>query len=352
MDLRLKVIHTTLKKAGLDGIIVSSAHNITYLTHYRSRDAYLLISQKQDIYFTDPRYTEEAGKNLKGIALKETRGSFFKLLAQACVSLGLKRVGFESSYLDFKQYQRIAEELKGKAGLFPVYGLIEEKRQIKSAEELEKIRKAAQITIEALRFIRDFIRPGIKEAEIAGELERFIRYNGGYASAFDIIVACGPNSSFPHHLTSQKRVSRGEPVLIDIGVDYEGYKSDLTRVFFSDKINSTFRKVYAIVRQAQDRAIKTIKPGVFINKVDAAARQYIARKGYGGFFSHGLGHGIGLAVHEEPRISQKEKDILKTGMVFTVEPAIYLPGRFGVRIEDMVLVTRKGCEVISGALKQ
>ena len=126
----------------------------------------------------------------------------------------------------------------------------------------------------------------------------------------------------------------------------------MTRVFFSDKINSTFRKVYSIVQKAQDRAIKAIKPGVVINKIDTAARQYIAQRGYGGFFSHSLGHGIGLAVHEEPRISQKELGILKTGMVFTVEPAIYLPGKFGVRIEDMVLVTRKGCEVISGALNQ
>jgi Xaa-Pro aminopeptidase len=353
MDLRLKKLYTGLKKAGLDGLILSSGENITYLTRHRSRDAYLLISQKQNIYFTDSRYIEEARKNLKGITLKETSGSTLKMIAQSCVSFKLGYVGFEERYLAFSQYERLKEELRGKGlELLPACGLIEKERQVKNKEELGRIKKATQITIEALRFIKDFIKPGIREAEIAGELERFIRYNGGYTSAFDIIVASGANSSFPHHLTSQKKISRGEPVLIDIGIDYEGYKSDLTRVFFSDKIDSTFRKVYSIVQKAQNRAIKTIKPGVVINKIDTAARQYIAQRGYGGFFSHSLGHGIGLAVHEEPRIAPKELGILKTGMVFTVEPAIYLPGKFGVRIEDMVLVTRKGCEVISGALNQ
>ncbi len=352
MDLRLKKLYTELKKSGLDGLIVASPENITYLTRYRSRDSYLLVSKKKNIYFTDPRYIHEARSYLKGIALKETRGQFFKMLARSCASLNLDRVGFQESCLTLSQYNILRRELKSGIELFPVSGLVEESRQIKDREELSRIRKSAQITIEALRFVRDLIRPGVKEAEIAGELERFIRYNGGYTSAFDIIVASGANSSFPHHLTSQKRINPGEPVLIDVGSDFEGYKSDLTRVFFSDKINSTFRKVYGIVQKAQDRAIRAIKPGVFINKIDAAARQYIAHRGYGGFFNHSLGHGIGLQVHEEPRISQKENNILKTGMVFTVEPAIYLPGKFGVRIEDMVLVTRKGCEVISGSLNQ
>jgi Xaa-Pro aminopeptidase len=353
MDLRLRKLYAGLKKAGLDGLIVSSGENIAYLTRHRSRDAYLLISQKKNIYFTDSRYIEEARKSLKGITLKEASGSPYKMIARSCVSSKLDCVGFEERYLTFSQYESLKKELsRGGLALLPACGLIEKERQIKNKEELSRIKKATRITIEALRFIKDFIKPGLRETEIAGELERFIRYNGGYSSAFDIIVASGANSSFPHHLTSQKKISRGEPVLIDIGVDYEGYKSDLTRVFFSDKINSTFRKVYSIVQKAQDRAIKAIKPGVFINKIDAAARQYIAQRGYGGFFSHSLGHGIGLAIHEEPRISQKDQGILKTGMVFTLEPAIYLPGKFGVRIEDMVLVTRKGCEVISGTLNQ
>ncbi|MFH0738676.1 MAG: Xaa-Pro peptidase family protein [Candidatus Omnitrophota bacterium] len=353
MDLRLRNIYASLRKAGLDGLILSHPENITYLSRYRSRDSYLLISRKQNIYFTDSRYTEEAKNNLKAFSIQEIHGPAFGAITQAALSLGLRNIGFEERYLAFDQYKKLKESLEEKARLAPTYGLIEEYRQIKNSEELEKIKKATQITVEALRFASSLIKTnGIREAEVAGELERFIRYNGGHTSAFDIIVASGANSSFPHHLTSHKRVQEGEPVLIDIGVDYAGYKSDLTRVLFSDRISSTFRKVYSIVRKAQDRAIREVKPGVFINKIDAAARQYIASKGYGGFFSHSLGHGIGLEVHEEPRIAEKEKNKLKTGMVFTVEPAIYLPGKFGIRIEDMVLVTRKGCEVISGALNQ
>src|SRR3989338_8488230 len=213
--------------------------------------------------------------------------------------------------------------------LIPAYGPVEELRQIKTAEELEKIKKAIQITIKAFKFIKDFISPGKKEIEVAGELERFIRYSGARSSAFDIIVASGPNSSFPHHLTSQRKLKNNEHVLVDLGVEYLGYKSDLTRVFFLGKISSTVSKIYDTVRKAQDKAIKNIKPAVQINKIDTAARQYITQKGYGGFFGHNLGHGIGLEVHEEPRISGREDNRLKAGMVFTIEPAIYLPNKFG-----------------------
>jgi Xaa-Pro aminopeptidase len=236
--------------------------------------------------------------------------------------------------------------------LVPTHGLVEEPRQIKAAEELKKIKKATQITIKALKFIKNIILPGKKEIEIAAELEHFIRYNGGGGSAFDIIVASGPNSSFPHHITSQRRIKNNELVLVDLGVEYQGYKSDLTRVFFLGKINLLIRRIYDIVRSAKDKAIKEIRPGVPIRKIDASARQYITKMGYGSFFSHSLGHGIGLEVHEAPSISAKEKSQLKAGMVFTVEPAIYLPNKFGIRLEDMVLVTEEGGKIISGAFNK
>jgi Xaa-Pro aminopeptidase len=204
----------------------------------------------------------------------------------------------------------------------------------------------------ALEFIKDFISVGRTEIEIAAELERFIRYNGASRSAFDIIVASGQNSSFPHHLTSQKKIKNNEPVLIDIGVDYLGYKSDLTRVFFLGKINSCLKRIYDIVVEAQNRAIKKIKPGVNISSIDAAARQYIAHQGFGSYFGHNLGHGVGIEVHEKPYISDKENGVLVPGMVLTVEPAIYLPNRFGIRVEDEILVTQKRCEVLSGALNK
>ncbi|MFH1888887.1 MAG: aminopeptidase P family protein [Candidatus Omnitrophota bacterium] len=351
MNLRIRKIYAGLSKNGIDGLIVNSAANIAYLTNYTSRDSYLLISRKSNIYFTDSRYIEEARKGLRGVAsVKKISGCAFKIIARTCSGFGLKRIGFEENYLACTEHRNMRRELNKKAELVPACGMVEKFREIKGAEEVEKIREAVRITTEAFRFIERFISCGRKEAEIAGELERFIRYNGAHSSAFDIIVASGPNSSLPHHLTSQRKLRENEHVLIDMGVEYKGYKSDLTRVFFLGKINPAVAKIYEIVGTASRNAINQIKPAVNKKKVDKAARQYITRKGYGGFFDHSLGHGIGLEVHEEPRISSGSEGDLMPGMVFTVEPAIYLPGRFGIRIEDMVLVTGKGNEVLSGAL--
>ena len=347
MEQKIKSVFLKLEQKNLDGFILSSPANISYLTDYRSRDSYLLISKKENIYFTDSRYIEEAKNNLSPkFSVKKINGSIFKLISGSCCALGLKRVGFEERYLPFAEYQKIKEGLNQRINLVPFYGLVEELRQLKSPEELEKIKKAIQITIAALKFAQDFITPGRKEIEVAAELERFIRYHGAYASSFDIIVACGANSSFPHHISSERKIKNHEPVLIDIGVDYLGYKSDLTRVLFFGKINVYVTKIYNIVRQAQDRAIRKIKPGIPIKEIDAAARQYIKQKGFGGFFSHNLGHGVGLEVHEEPQISPKVDDKLIPGMVFTIEPAIYLANKFGIRWEDMVLVTQKGYQVL------
>ena len=202
----------------------------------------------------------------------------------------------------------------------------------------------------ALKHIQQFIVPGAREIEIVAELERFIRYQGARASAFDIIVASGPNSSQPHHLSGVRKLKNNEPVLIDLGVDYQGYKSDLTRVLFLGKINILVRKVYDIVLKAQELAIKRIRPGAEMAEIDRVARDYIASQGYGAYFTHNLGHGFGLEVHEAPHLSGKEASAIKPKMTFTVEPGIYLPGKFGIRIEDMVLITTTGCEVISGAV--
>ena len=350
MSLHIKDISLKLEKASLDGFLLSSPPNISYLTEFSSRDAYLLISKKENFYLTDSRYTEEAKKNLsKAFTIKKINGSVFKSIADLCRSLRLSRVAFEERHLPYAEYAKIKENLGKAIDFIPTHGLVEELRQIKQPEELQKIRKATQITLAALKFIENLLVPGKKEIEIAAELECFIRYNHARSSAFDIIVASGPNSSFPHHITGQRKIKNNEPVLIDLGVDYLGYKSDLTRVFFLGKITSTFRRTYDIVARAKDLAIRKIKPAVSIKAVDIAARQYITQKGYGRFFGHNLGHGLGLEVHEEPHISGSENSRLKPGMVFTVEPAIYLTGQFGIRIEDMVLVTKKGVQVLSGA---
>ncbi|MDI6606445.1 MAG: Xaa-Pro peptidase family protein, partial [Candidatus Omnitrophota bacterium] len=325
MNSRLKRLYARLKQEGLEGLVVSSPANISYLAEFRSRDSYSLISEKQNIYFTDSRYILEAGRFLKkSFILKKTDGSVFKRIAQSCLQLGLKRIGFEERALPFAEYKEIKKYLGRKSRLLAVNSLIEELRQLKDPQEIKLINKAVGISISALQYIEKHISAGIKEIEIAGELERYLRYHGAAGSAFEIIVASGANSAFPHHTSSQKRVLKGEPVLIDIGADFQGYKSDLTRVFFLGKINPLLRKVYEIVLRAQQSAIAEVKPGCPIREIDRAARSYITQQGFGPNFSHNLGHGVGLEVHESPQISAKENNQLKPGMVFTVEPAIYL----------------------------
>jgi len=351
MSLRLKNVYSQLKQKGLDGLLVSLPANISYLTESLSRDSYLLVSEKENIYFTDSRYIEEARVFLKGkITLNECNGSAFKRIAEVAIDLGLKKVGFEERYLPFAEFAKIKEFGHGGFELIPTHSIIENKRQLKDATEIEKIKQATKITALALEHIKEFVACGVKEVEVAAEFERFIRYQGARAAAFDTIVAAGPNSSQPHHLSGQRKLKENEPVLIDLGVDYQGYKSDLTRVLFLGKITVLVRKVYDIVLKAQELAIKRVRPGAEMAAIDKVAREYIASKGYGKYFTHNLGHGFGLEIHEDPRISSNEASAIKPGMTFTIEPGIYLPGKFGIRIEDMILVTNKGCEVLSGAI--
>ncbi|MFA4933070.1 MAG: aminopeptidase P family protein [Candidatus Omnitrophota bacterium] len=353
MNSRLKSIYSTLEARRLDGLLVSLPANISYLTEAQTRDSYLLVSKKQNIYFTDSRYTEEANKFLNNNAmLKECNGSVFARIAESILSLKLKNAGIEERYLPLAEFNKIKEYSKGKFNLIPTHSIVEDKRMIKDATEIAKLRKAAQITASALEYIKRFLAPGIKEIEVAAELERFMRYQGASGASFDIIVASGPNSSQPHHLSGERRLRNNEPVLIDFGADYQGYKSDLTRVLFLGKINVLVRKVYDIVLKAQEAAIKKIAPGAEMAEIDRVARSYIAKKGYAKHFTHNLGHGYGLEVHEDPRISGNEASAVRPGMTFTVEPGVYLPGKFGIRIEDMVLVTVKGCEVLSGAINK
>ena len=343
-------IYDILASNKLDALFISSQPNIAYLTGYPSRESYLLVSQKENIYFTDSRYTAEARRCLKDCVVKQYNGAFYKTIAEACNKLKFKRIGFEERYLPFAEYAKIEAGLSASTEFIPVNSLVEELRKVKSPEELCKIRKAAQITVKTLQYINNIIKPGIKEIELAGEIEHFIRHNGAMGAAFEIIVASGPNSSFPHHLTSQKKIKRNEPVLIDMGINYEGYKSDLTRVFFLGKMESLLQRIYSIVLSAHDAAIEKIKPGIKAQEIDLTARNLISKEGFGEFFGHALGHGVGLEVHEGPSISKRSNEILEEAMVFTVEPGIYLPGKFGVRFEDTVIVTKKGCEVLNGAL--
>jgi Xaa-Pro aminopeptidase len=345
-------IYPFLKEKNLGGLLVSKPANISYLLGFLSRDSLLLVSPKENVYFTDGRYAQEAVKYLKGknITVKRIRGSIIETIKHKLDELGLSCIGFEERHISFGDYQNMKKVLGKGITLVTVGTPLEALREIKSSDEIKKIKEATHISVKAFKFIKKFLKPGKREIEIAAEMEYFIRHCGLRTSAFEIIVASGPNSRFPHHLTSQRRLKGNDLVLIDFGVDFQGYKSDLTRVFFLGKINVLAQKILGIVKEAKDRAINKIRPGKKLSEIDRVARNYIIDKGYGEYFLHSLGHGIGLEVHEAPTISAKQEGILKEGMVFTVEPAIYLPNKFGIRLEDMVLVTQKGCEVLNGTL--
>jgi Xaa-Pro aminopeptidase len=349
MNPRLNKVYECLEAEGLDALLVTKEANVSYLSGFKGRDSSLLISNKENFFITDFRYLEEVKRELSGFKIEAVNGSFFKLLANLVKRAKIKKLGFESKWLSYKEYEEIKRKLTN-SGFIPTWQIIESLREIKDAEEIKFIRKAIEITAKTLKYLNTIIRPGLKEIELAGELERFIRLQGAQKSSFEIIIASGSRSSMPHAVASRKIIDPDESILIDIGVEFKGYTSDLTRMVFLDKISPYIKKTYDIVLRAQEAAIEKIKPGIKICDIDTTARDYIVEKKFGKFFGHNLGHGIGKEVHEDPSISFKNKGRLKAGMVFTIEPAIYIPDKFGIRLEDIVLVTNKGCEVLSNDL--
>ena len=348
MNLRIQKLLREITKQGLDGLLVTNPFDVSYLTGFKHSESYLLISKKNSFFITDFRYEQEAKASLKDCKLVILNGSVFKTIAKLARSLNLKKIGFEAKTLSYAEYEKIEEELQGLA-FIPTYDIIAKMRMIKDKQEIALIKKAVSITLKGFDFVKDNLKTGTSESSLAVGLESFLKKQGAESMSFDIIVASGVNSSFPHASLSNRRICKNDIVLVDMGVSVKGYKSDLTRVFFLGRISSPFRRIYEVVFEAQKRAIKSIRPGVKISKIDKLSREYISKKGWANNFRHSLGHGIGLEIHEEPAITYKNNNVLEEGMVFTVEPAIYIPRKFGIRLEDMVLVTKRGCEVLSGS---
>jgi len=337
-----------LEEEGLDALLLNTQANVSYAAGFHAPDSYAVISRKSVCVITDFRYTADfrraAGNR---VTIREYKKSPFDTICEHIVKQNIRKLGFESRYLSFAECEILNRKLAKRTSFIPLAKTLEALREIKSAVEIARIRQAARITLKTLSFARQRLKPGTPEQAIAGDIERFVRLHGAESTAFETIVASGPNSSYPHARVSRRRLQEGDPVIIDMGVEYEGYKCDLTRTFFLGKINPIVQKAAEIVRQAQLLAIQTIKPGIAAKAVDAAARNYIAKQGFGKNFGHSLGHGVGLEVHEGPSLNKKNPALLKPGMVFTVEPGIYLAGRFGIRMEETVLVTATGVEVIS-----
>jgi len=338
-----------LKDLGCDGLLLNSRANIAYMAGFDAPEALLIITRRGMSLITDFRYAADFRRRARSpLKVIEYDDGLFESAARRLSAGGARRIGFESRHLVFEACVLLHRCAGRRVRLLPLRQTVEPLREIKTPEELALIKKAIRINLQALRFAEKKLKPGVTEREVAAELERFIRRAGARSSAFDIIVASGPNGSYPHAGVTDRRLRGGEPVVIDMGVDIEGYKCDLTRTFFLGKIPPIVRQVSGIVAEAQKIAIQTIKPGVPLKVVDAAARRFIANKGYAARFGHALGHGVGLEVHEGPAINKKNDRRARPGMVFTVEPGIYLSGRFGIRMEEMVLVTKRGVEVLSG----
>lgn len=346
---RFEKIFDALKTYALDAILLNFEPNVSYSAAFFAPDTYSLITSSEIILITDFRYTADFKKKTLGpVKITEIRGHFYKTISNLIKERTLKKVGFESRHLTFAECEAFHKELPKKISFIPLKETVEPLRRIKDASEIDIIREATKITLDTFEMIPSICKPGATELQVAAEIEREIRLKGASTSAFDIIVASGPNSSYPHAAISNRTIQNNEGVVIDMGVDLKGYKSDLTRTLFLGRINGIVKEAYAVVKEAQERAIKAIRPGVSIKSVDEAARNYIEQKGFGKFFGHALGHGIGLEVHESPSINKRNTNLLEKDSVFTVEPGIYKAGEFGIRIEDIVLVTSNGAEVISG----
>lgn len=351
-DLRLEKLRQELENRGLDAIAVTHPQNRRYLSGFTGSGGALFITQDQAILITDFRYLEQAqGESPHFELSKATTDLFPKAVRELVAKSGVQRVGFESHDLSLANHSDWSAEAAG-FELVPVRDLVEKMRAIKDEGELEKIRLAAAIGDAAMAHIREFMRPGMTEKEVAWELEVYMRTHGAEAAGFDIIVASGPNGSMAHATVSDRVIQVGEPIVIDVGARVDGYHSDLTRTLVLGEPDARLQEIYDLVLKAQLTAEEGIRPGMTGREADALARDVIEEAGYGEYFGHGLGHSVGLEVHENPRASKVSEDVLRPGMTLTVEPGIYIPGWGGVRIEDLVVMTESGVEVLAHADKE
>jgi len=338
-----KKVQDILQELSLDAIIISNGNNMRFISGFAGETGYVYISEKRHAVITDFRYTIQAESEAKGYeVITIASGGYEEAINDILRADGVNKLGFESWDLLFGTYNQLHDNLKVNE-LVPVAHEITNLRRIKTPKELESIRKAEAIGDAVFTEILTFIKPGMTELEVAAQIEYLLKVKGGTACSFPAIVASGINSSMPHAVPSQKKLENGDFLTMDFGCVYEGYCSDMTRTIVIGKASDKQKEVYNTVLEAQMAALNFIKAGYKGKDVDKVARDIIYKAGYEGCFGHGLGHSVGLNIHENPRLSTSEEDILLAGMTETVEPGIYIKGFGGVRIEDLVVVTEDGC---------
>ena len=348
---RIKKVQSALVKDRLDAFFIFSSVNIRYLTGFEGTAGVLLILRDEAVLLVDSRYTLKAKKEAAGVEIVTVVMDYFDTLSlklgSPCTRFGVgMRIGFEEEHLNCKNFRKLSLLLPG-VKFYPYARFIEKQRARKDKKEIGIIKKSIAIAEKALLSVSHFIKPGVSEKEIADELEQCLRREGARGSSFRTIVAAPATASSPHSEPGTKTIPSRGLVLVDVGCDYQGYNSDLTRMFLLNKIEPFEKRVVDIVAASQRKAIEAVRDGVAAKDIDRIGRGVIEKKGYGKYFGHALGHGLGLSVHEEPIISYESETILKEGMVVTIEPGIYLPGRMGVRLEDIILVTKRGGVILT-----
>ena len=338
---------------GVDAALITSDVSRQYLLHFPSTAGYLLLSQERAVFLVDSRYTEKAEKTFSGCEIVLLT-SVSKQLKEYFETWKVKTLAVESSFMTLREYNRFQK-------LFPEVEILRSNqfdngllkmRSVKSAEEIQRMKEAQEITDSVFEKICGFIAPGVTEKEIAARMEYEMKLLGADGFAFDTIVVSGKNSSMPHGTPSSKKVEAGDFITMDFGAMLDGYMSDMTRTVAVGKAGEEERRVYETVLEAQQEAFNMIRPGAVCMDVDKAARTFIADAGYGGYFGHGLGHSLGVEIHESPAFNMSDLTELEPGMVLSVEPGIYLPGKFGVRIEDVIAVTENGFENLTKSPKE
>jgi Xaa-Pro aminopeptidase len=351
---RIQKLRQQLGKREIDAIFISQPENRRYLSGFDGSAGFLLITPKNKILATDFRYIAQAKSQASDYEIFTITNDISNWFPRLVAELDIKRLGFEAGHISFALHRQLCDILnkdKSPLKLIPIDEMVESLRAVKEPEEIEFIIRAAEITDAAMEYIREEIRPDMTEKEVAWEIEKFLREKGSDTIPFDIIVASGQNSALPHARPSAQAIHSGKPVMIDIGARIEGYGSDLSRTICLGTPDDTFKKIYDSVLGAQLAAMAIIKEGMSGAEADSIARVVIEEAGYSQAFGHGLGHGVGLAPHEAPRLGPNSQDYLVDGMVFTIEPGIYLDGWGGVRIEDLVVMENGKLRELSKAKK-
>lgn len=354
-DLRNRLAQN--RNTDIDTVWVVQPENRRYLSGFKAADTQftessgsLLVTGEKTILITDSRYTTEARMEAPGFDVLTLKRDLETDLPDILNTIGTRTLGFEGNYLTWDMHRRFARSLgnlPNAINLAPLSPMMEDMREIKDDQELDTLRDSANLISDIFETIINTLEAGRTEKEVAHRIESLAIAGGAEALSFPSIVASGPNSALPHAVPTDRRLQTAEPIIIDAGVRLNGYCSDMTRTVFLGPPNEPFKELYRIIQSAQSAAIETIRPGVSTTEVDAVARDIIKDAGYGEYFGHGLGHGVGLATHERPRLGPRKPVSLKAGMVITVEPGIYLPEKGGVRLEEMIVVTDTGAEILT-----